>query len=929
MTDVPLNEQAHALVGRHQALETLQRFVDSSATAGQALVLVGEPGVGKTALLDAVAAGIGDRTRVVRAAGVEFEADVSFAGLNQALGPLVSHLPELGDHHRIALSVALGLDDGAPGGQLVIAAAALALCHAAASERPLLMIIDDLFWLDRSSARVLGFIARRLSGTRVSLLAALRTAEQSFFEQTGLPSLHVRPLDDAAAGELVRRRFPDVADEVRSRLVEESQGIPLALLELARELTPSQQAAAEALPPTLRLGRQLQAVFAARVTTLTEQTRHVLLLAALDSTGDVRVTRRGGTDRSQDDLGPAERARLVSVDVHSHRIAFTHPLIRSAVVSLATEAERRAAHQQLAELFSDDPDLRVQHLAEATTQPDDEVATALQDAAYRVLRRGDPVAAVSTLLRAAELSTAGVDRARRLTEAAWIGADVTGALRDVADLLARARRADPELDGSLATAVLAAFVLLNGDGDLDTAHRLLVAALETTESRSVPRHVLDEAVHTLMLVCFVGDRPELWAPFEAAVDRFRAELSPLQVVAATTFADPQRSTPGTLSELDQIIAGLHDETDPVHIVRVAIAANFVGRVVSCRTALLRVIDDGRGGGAVASAVTALLMLTDDEFLRGRWVEARRFADEGIALCAEHGYPLLAWPGRYALALLAAATGDDVRCVELTTEMVQWSTPRGARIVSSYARHASGVAALGRGDWDDAYTLLASVNPPGAFGAREAYALWTVLDLVEAAVRSGHRRQAIQHVTAALVADLAAISPRQAYLCAGAAAMIADDRPSLDLFDRASTMVGSVQWPFERARLELAHGERLRRLHSVTAARVHLSTAVELFERLGATPWAARALTELRATGQHRRSAASGDPTELTPQEEQIAQLAATGMTNRQIGERLFLSPRTVSAHLYRVFPKLGVSSRAALRDALDAPARGPAAPTVI
>lgn len=916
MTQVPPSPiRSPSLVGRDDLLAVMQEFCTRSATHGEALLLVGQPGVGKTALLDAAAASGG--VRVVRAAGVEFEAEVGFAGLHQVLLPLVGHLPDLTAGHGAALSVALGLREGAPSGRLVVAAAVSSLLRAVATDGPLMLVVDDLQWLDRPSAQVLGFVARRLADTRVAFLAALRGTEQSFFEQAGLAVLQVRPLNDADSTRLVRTTFPALAAGVSDRLVAESQGIPLALLELPRELSEAQQSGEEVLPATMRLGRELHTIFAARVATLGAPTRQLLLLAALDGSGDLRILRRGDDVGQSDDLGPAERARLISVDAASHRLVFLHPLIRSAVVALATAAEQRAAHTTLAGLFEDDPDLHVQHLAEATTQPDEEVAVALEDAAYRVMRRGDPVSAVTALLRSAELSPAGVDRARRLTEAAWIGADVTGALADVVSLVARARRADPDPVSSLATAALAAFVLLNGDGDVDTAHRLLVSALQNTAPGSVPGHVLDEAVHTLMMVCFVGDRPELWRAFEAAQQRFGAGLSPVQVLAATTFADPQRSDQDTLAELDEIIIGLHEESDPAHIVRIAIAANFVGRMGGCRRALARVITDGRKGGAVASAVTALLMLADDEILAGHWAEARSLAEEGIALSDRHGYPLLAWPGRYALALLAAAVGDDRRWRRLTDEMLQWAAPRGARIVQTYSRHTAGIAAMGRGDWQDAFTLLASINPPGAFGPREAYALWTVLDLVEAAVRSGHHDAAATHVAAAVAADLAAISPRQAYLCAGAAAMVADDRHAPGLFDTAAAMVQPLQWPFERARLELAHGERLRRLHSVTAARVHLVTAVELFDRLGAQPWAARARTELEATGQHRRSGAD-DPTGLTPQEQQIAQLAATGMTNRQIGERLFLSPRTVSAHLYRTFPKLGVTSRAGLRDALQA-----------
>ena len=927
-TDAPNVVPATSLVGRDELVTVLRSHL--SASVGGALLLVGEPGVGKTALLDAAAAAVATSgARILRAAGVEFEADVSFAGLNQLLLPVTDEIAHLAAAHRQALSVALGLGDGPGSDRLVISTATLALLRRVASREPLVVIIDDLPWLDRASALVLGFVARRLGGTRIAFLAAQRSGEESFFERAGIPVLDVAPLENGAAAELVSSRFPALAPRVRDRVVAESQGIPLALLELPRELTGPQSSDEETLPLNLPLSRTLQAVFTARVAALPERTRRRLLLAALDGTNTVlsATSTPGDLDGAVDDdvVEPAERAQLVSVAPGQRELSFSHPLIRSAVVDLATSGERRSAHRSLAALPGTDPDARAWHLAEGAVGAHEGIAGLLEQSAYRVLHRGDAVAAVSTMLRSAELSVLDSSQARRLTEAAWIGADVTGALHAAPGILARAHQVDPELRGSLPAAVLAAFLLLNSDGDVDTAHRLLVGALSHHDSAPGPDpgadHVLDEALHTLMLVCFFGDRPELWDAFDAAAGRLPDDVASLVALSAVTFADPLRATTASLARLDDVVAGLGEESDPTRIVRVGIAANFVGRLDGCRGPLLRVIADGRGGGAVASAVSALLMLAVDEFVAGRWDEAQLLAEEGISLCDKHGYPMLAWPGRYAQALLAAGRGDDELLGQLATAMRQWALPRRAMIVATYARHAGGVAALGRGDFDDAFALFAGINPPGLLAAHEAYVLWTVLDLVEAAVCSDRRDVAAGHLSALVATGAAEVSPRHAFLCAGAAAMVAEGEASAGLFDAALALAGPHRWPFDRARLELAHGQRLRRRHRVTRARIHLSSAAEIFEQLGARPWADRAEGELRATGQTRRPSEIGGTPALTSKEREIAMLAATGMTNRQIGQRLYLSHRTVSAHLYRVFPKLGITARAGLRDALaDHPA---------
>jgi DNA-binding NarL/FixJ family response regulator len=329
-----------------------------------------------------------------------------------------------------------------------------------------------------------------------------------------------------------------------------------------------------------------------------------------------------------------------------------------------------------------------------------------------------------------------------------------------------------------------------------------------------------------------------------------------------------------------------------------------------------VLEDGRRGGAVASAIDSAMLLAFDHLGDGEWERAQQYAEEGLALCAAHGYALLAWPGRLALALLAALRGDDDTVRSLTGQMTAWAEPRRADVVLCYARHARTLAALGRCDFEAAYSEAAGISPPGTVTSHVAHALPVAMDLVEAAVRSGRRAQAVAHVTAMETADLPSISPRLALMTAGARAMVASDASASGLFEHAVRLPGADRWPFELARIHLAHGELLRRRREIPRARVELRTALRIFDQLGAQPWVARASAELRAAGEAGAPGATYADASLTVQEREIATMAASGMTNKQIAERLYLSHRTVGAHLYRIFPKLGITSRAALRDAL-------------
>ena len=909
---------ATALAGRDGDLGVIQAFLDEASAGGAALLLTGEPGVGKTALLDAaqeraMAAGV----RVLRATGAQFEADVSFSGLNQVLLPLAAELAGLNAMQREALKVAQGLTAGPPSDRLVVSNAALALLRQAAVARPLLVILDDLPWLDRASSLVLGFAARRLGGSRVGFLAAARTAAGTFFDGGCLPEHEVRPLDGEAAAGLVSARFPELARGVLRRVLAEAQGNPLALLELPMALDDPQRRARAALPSILPLSRRLRVLFTTQVSELPAPTRYLLLLAALEATGDLAVLRAAVAGRREiDDLAPAERAGLVYVEEDTGRLAFRHPLIRSTVLQLSVSEDVRRAHRALAGQLGDQPERRAWHLGRAALGPDEEVAGLLERVAHEMSRRGDAADAVAALLRSAQLSSRGTDRSLRLARAACLNVTVTGELSRARRLLTDARQAMPQLDGSLYGSVAACHLLLNSDGGIDAVHGLLVSAISTMTG---PDDATDPALmawlHTMLMVCSFGGRPELWPPFVEVITSLASRVPADLDLLVRTYADPVRSAVPALGLLDAAISGLA-EADHWRILIISSAAVYTDRLAGCRAALRRVASEGRDGSAVLPAISALTLLALDAFMTGGWDEAQRLAGEGLDAAQARGLALRAWMAHELQALVAAARGDHDAVRELTGQMIRWALPRGIVQAQLAAHHASSLAALGRGDFEEAYQEAAAISPPGILASHVPYALRVPMDLVEAAVRTGRHREAAAHVAAMRQAGLGRISPRLTMLANASAALTAPAGQAGQLFAAALAVPGADRWPFERARVQLAYGEQLRRVRATSEARTHLSAALSTFEALGARPWCLRAGNELRATGLAAVRAEGQQAVMLTAQEHQVATLAATGLTNKQIGERLYLSHRTVAAHLYQIFPRLGITSRAALRDAL-------------
>jgi DNA-binding CsgD family transcriptional regulator len=782
------------------------------------------------------------------------------------------------------------------------------------------MIVDDLPWIDRASAAVLGFVARRLEGSEAGFLAAARNGAAGVFTDGGLPRRTLPPLDRESAAELLARRFPDVPPMLRLQLLHQANGNPLALTHLPAVLTRAPRGG-------------LPGLFEERVTALPAETRAPLLLAALGGLADLPLL-RGGLPPQRDDLplrrdglsqqrgGPAsgdvldaaERAGLVTLD---GGLTFRHPLIAAAVVDLATTRERREAHATLAGIFTADPERRAWHLSEAAESPDEQVAIQLAVAAHCMLRRGDAAGAVATLTRAADLTPDPAGRSRRLAEAAYLGADAAGALGTASRLLSAARHTDRAAGGSLHAAAATVQLLLNGGGDVETAHRLLVAAIETGEhGYDAGDPALIDALHMLLLLCWFTGRPESWLPLHVAIAKLHPAPPDLLRATAAIFGDPARTGAAEVAGLDRLLDTITDDTDSGLIIRAGTAAVYADRLPRLRSANQRLIALGRTGAAPARRyVGAMMHLGLDHYLAGRWDEAAGLAAEGLRACDEHGYPFFRWYFLYQAGLIKAVRGQEEH---LTDELIAWASTRGAHGAELFAYHPRTLAAIGRRDYESAYRNAIRLTPAGVLAEHVPHALWVSLDLVEAAVHTGRRAEAQAHVDALQRAGLDALSPRFGLLTAGAAALVAEGDDARKLFEAAIERPGAERWPFHHARIRLAYGERLRRERSAADSRREFTLAGETFDRLGAGPWRDRAAAELRATGQTRSRETVRGPAALTPQEWEIARLAGSGLTNKQIAERLFLSHRTVGAHLYQIFPKLGITSRAALRDALAA-----------
>lgn len=879
------------IYGREQEARVLAEALQAARSGhGTALVLRGEAGIGKSALL----ADVADRARedggllVLSALGVETERDLPFAGLHMLLAPVADRIDVLPERQAAVLHTALGTADGPVGDRFQTGIALHALLNALAAERPVLCLIDDAHWIDASSADALLFAARRLRDEGTVMLFAARDGHAPAFPAPGIPQLLLPRLDRETAAALLAAHAPDLPRQVSEFVLREAAGNPLALKELP---TAHREGALEQFGPAIGPDR-VRHGFAERIANLPPRSRALVLLAALDGGGDLHTLVRAAAHLGADliDLGPAEcRGLLLATD---GRVSFPHPLIRSAAVQTASLAERVAAHAALARSLPgtspDDFVRRVLHLAAATTEPDESVARKVEESAGCGRGQAAYGTAAATYERAARLSPAPADRGRRLALAARSAADAgdtprAAALAEqatslVADPAVRAGLAqisalDPYFRGRPDTAarllidgatpaaahapVKAAFMLLDATGTAWVSGRRTIvrAALAATDALPLPPDAVDAralrdaaaglarialeqpgfaALHTL----YTGDVLRRLAPLERACA--------LEWVIAT----------GDLSLAEHLLSELADEY----------RTNATG-------ALPEVLRD----------------LTRVRLLRGHLHDADATAHAAERIAEETNQPFF-----------AAEAGD------LRATIAAW---QGTPAEGTPPATARAVLALARGDLDDALALLDVLTQTELPGIMTRY---LSIDRVETLARLGRADDARAALDALTPWAVETGQDWARGLLARAEAHLSPD--PAPLWDEALARLSSSDRPLEHARTLLGHGSWLRRTGRPSAARPALRTAAEMFAALGAAPWTDRARAELRAAGDSGAPAsapapAAADATALSPQERHVVRLAAEGLTNRQIGERLFLSPRTVGYHLYNAYPKLGVSSR--------------------
>ena len=585
---------------------------------------------------------------------------------------------------------------------------------------------------------------------------------------------------------------------------------------------------------------------------------------------------------------------------------------------MSTTQERAQAHRELAALHAGTPHRRAWHIAAVSLQPEESVARLLDDVARQSLGEGQPVTAITAMLRAAELSTDAAGRSRRLAQAASIGTGIQGDVRAARDLLDNAAHtAGPDGARSLALAVAAAKLLIDTDGDVETAHRLLTASIDAVGHDLEPGDDLIAALFELCEVCRVGARPLLWASLDTLLARLHPQVPPLLRLRVDAMREPTAVTDADLAELEDSLRGLAEESDPVRINQIAGSALMLDRGPQCHPALRRIVDEGRTGGAVRSAVVALSAMSLDLFAAGDWDDAVAAGQEATRMSGSRDFAVTGRLCRIAPLYVAAARGDDDIVRRETNELITWAAPRGLGILLFWGYQLQATAALGRGDFEQAFRLCSAICPPGT-APPNGFTTRAAFDLVESALRTGRTDDAARHTSTMREARIARLSPRLTLMVGGAAAMVADDEQAPILFAEALATPGADRFPWDVARIRLLYGERLRRSRATARARAELTTALTAFRRLGARPWADRATRELAAA---RHGSPAPGPLSLTPQERETAELAAAGLTNRQIADRLLLSHRTVAAHLRQTYRKLAITSRGALGDALDPQAR--------
>ncbi|MGQ4385592.1 ATP-binding protein [Streptomyces sp. SAS_270] len=900
------------LIGRNDQLDLLRRLLDDPRGHASAVLIHGAPGIGKTALLAETAA-LAERLgyRVLRTSGVEAESDVPYAGLQLVLRPLSAGAAELAAPHRQALDTALGHAEAGVPDVFLVGLAVLNLLADAAAVAPVLVLVDDAQWLDDATASVLTFVARRVGTEPVIMVGAARDGYRSRLNSDELSSVVLGPLTDGQATELLADRAPDLRPTAHRRLLAEAAGNPLALTELSRTLGTSVDPHLSQLPLTERLER----AFTDRLETLPETTRSLLRIAAIDDSPSLpeiyRATRRfTGAAATAADLDPAVHARLVQVV--GTELRFGHPLMRSAIQQTMPTGVRRAAHAALAAVLDEDPDRQVRHRAAAADAPEESVAAALEDAARRAVRRGGIAAAVAALEQAAALSEDSGHRAERLLRAADFAVEL-GRPETVTRLL------DQALTESLSRRQHATVVWLRGRFD-EGLHSHSSGAISLTalaeEMASQDRALALRILWSAAQLCFWSEPgAEGRSRVLEAVERMELdELDPWRL-AICAYAAPVDRGAFVLDRARHVTLKEGDDGRAYRML--STASLLVGGFDLARAFSAAGGEPLRAQGRLGLLARTVGADAWSALVVGDLGAAIATAEESRRLARETDQTMMYALMTATAAKLAALRGEVDSALRLAEEAEEIGLPAGARPVLATASMARGLAALGAGRFEEAFGHFRRLHDPADPAFQVALRLTAVGDLVDAATHCG-RLGAVRPIVTELE-EVATVTPAPA-LHADlrlVRALLAADEDADPLF-AAALGADLSAWPLIRARTHLAYGEWLRRRRRSVESRDHLRAARDMFDALGAIPWGDKARRELRAAGETSRRRAPDARDQLTAHELQIVQLAAEGLTNREIGQRLYLSHRTVSSHLHRIFPKLGVVSRAELRTVVSA-----------
>jgi DNA-binding NarL/FixJ family response regulator len=900
------------LFGRHVECARVDAVLDAARERRSgSLVLRGEAGIGKTALLD-YAVERAEGFRVLRVLGVESEAELAFAGLQQMVRPVMDVLAELPAPQSTALKTAFAIEDGPAPERLTVSVAVLSVLAAAADEQPLLCVVDDAQWLDQATAESLTFAARRLYAEEVVMLFAAREPETAVFPAAGIPELRLEGLAAVDARALLAMRAPDLAGYVADQLVERTRGNPLALLEIPRALSKQQQLARALLDEPLPVGAEIERAFLGRVDALSGEAQRALLLVAAGDVGDPdtlwQALAAAGLDGDAVEEGEESGLLLPG------QLQFCHPLARSAVYQGARPAERRAVHAALAGA-STEPDRRAWHLAAAVDQPDETAAAALEEAATAARRRGGVAAEARALQHAARLTPDSQTRARRLMNAA-LAAEAAGWLEyaeqaagEVAELTE-----DSELR---AHAVTRRSYLLFDRGDFDRAYSIAVDEAEHTGPQ--------EAASVL-----TGAARVLFRRLEIA--QALATVEKAWVLAGPTAGTNEdlclmftwmRLLSGDVEQASALVREGMGSVDPASWVAIDFGTNllYIEDYPAAREVLEGVVERLRQSDAPGLLAYALDQLAKLETRVANLTRAYALELECLQMTEPLGNDVALAACLLWLGLVEAMLGrPESRPHAEAALAIAEGRNDAYNIVRSQG--ALGLEALARGDATEAVEWLEPAGTRVADGG-VGNPNWFRLDadLIEALARLGRPAQAERHLTRLENQAKATGSTWARAAAARCRAFLSSDDELADAFEAALCLHDDDPSAFERARTELCYGERLRRAGQRRAARDQLRSALATFDRIGAQPWAERARIELRASGARLQRR---DPTaaeRLTPQELQIALVVAEGLTNRDVAARLFLSPKTVEFHLTRIYRKLEIHSRAELvRRMVDAEA---------